>query len=70
MWKWKLKIEIYLRPYVSMNATVPIFRKLMLALQVFVKNCTEFHENHTDVFVIDFRQTDRRVLHTPCFFTL
>jgi len=58
-----------------MSATVPIFRKLMLPLHVFVNDCTEFHENHADVFVIDCmpqtdRQTDRRVLHTPCFFTL
>ena len=35
---WKLKIEIYLRPYVSMNVSVPIFMKITFALQVFMKN--------------------------------
>jgi hypothetical protein len=32
---WKLKIEIYLRPYVSVNVTVPIFTKHTLAVQFF-----------------------------------
>ena len=68
---WKLMIEIYLRPYVSMNVNVPIFTKHNPALQVFIKDWTEFHENPAEVFVIDCRpQTDRRVLHTPCSFTV
>jgi len=48
-------IEIYLRPYVSMNVNVPIFTKHNPALQVFIKDCTEFHENPAEVFVIDCR---------------
>jgi len=66
-------IEIYLRPYVSMNVNVPIFTKHNPALQVFIKDWTEFHENPAEVFVIDCRpQTDRQTCssHTVLFYCL